>query len=457
MNNNVTRHSQGETLIALRNAAIKLLLIAGIAFVIIFILNSMMQSFLDREVAAISHFADKTAAAEAALLSSTNEADTAKLQYEAALSKAQQAEAYYQKYKDLGSFQDYGQFYELYQQVVSADIIILGTSHATHGINPKYLEEKNTGYKFFNFALNGSNPTYYYEWYTKLFKESGYPKPSMIIMSVDWFMYDDLWLWRRLSNDDSPDRPVDIMRKLTKSNKKTETKTDTGVSDAVQAAIDITLTGKSAAATNKKLSIDSILEAIFSRIAVIHSRDRIFEMISSYFTADNSTSASETTAADETTADTASGEKPVYTLPVYKHPNLIDGSGFVTSGFYQGYIPWENGYNGQTTDVGCTDNPTQVKDFKRLLDIFKKEGIPVVFVMCPENIPGRNAPQFNEKNANIVKLAEQYGIPFLNYNTDLASEINDNYKYYSDWGHMNTKGSTLFSQKLAEDITKYLP
>lgn len=457
MNNNVTRPSQGETLTALRNAAIKLLLVAGMAFVIIFILNSMMQSFLDHEVAAISQLADKTAAAEDALLTSTDEAETAKLQYEASLSKAKQAEAYYQKYKDIGSYQDYGQFYELYEQVVSADIIILGTSHATHGINPKYLEENNTGYKFFNFALNGSNPTYYYEWYTKLFNESGYPKPKMVIMCVDWFMFDDSWLWRRLSNDDSPDRPVDIMRKLQKSNTKSETKTDTGVSDAVQAAIDNTLSGKSTVTANKKMSIDSILEVIFSRIAVIHARDRIFEMISSYFTADDGTSAPETTAVEETTAGTGSGEKPVYTLPVYNHSYLIDGSGFVTSGFYQGYIPWESGYNGQTTDAGCSDNPTQVKDFKRLLDIFQKEGIPVVFFTCPENIPGRNAPQFDEKNAYLVKLAEQYKIPYLNYNTDLVSEINDNYKYFSDWGHLNTKGSTLFSQKLAEDITDYLP
>jgi hypothetical protein len=345
MNSNVTRPSQGETLSALRNAAIKLLIVAGIAFVIVFILNSMMQSFLDREVAAISQLAEKTAAAEAALLASTDEAETAKLQYEASLTKAQQAEAYYQKYKDLGSFQDYGQFYELYQQDVSADVIILGTSHATHGINPKYLEEKNTGYKFFNFALNGSNPTYYYEWYTKLFKESGYPKPKMIIMGVDWFMFDDGWLWRRLSNDDSPDRPVDIMRKLKKSETKTQTKTqtkiDTGVSDAVQAAIDNTVSGKSTVTANNKISMDSILTAVFSKIAVIHSRDRIFEMLGSYFTADNGTSAAETTAAEETTAeettaDTGNGEKPVYKLPVYKHPYLIDGSGFVTSGFYKG-------------------------------------------------------------------------------------------------------------------------
>jgi lysophospholipase L1-like esterase len=98
-----------------------------------------------------------------------------------------------------------------------------------------------------------------------------------------------------------------------------------------------------------------------------------------------------------------------------------------------------------------------VKDFKRLLDLFKKDGIPVLFVMCPENIPGRNAPQFDEKNANLVKISKEYGISFLNYNTDLASEINDDYKNYSDWGHLNTKGSTLFSQKLGEDITEYLP
>lgn len=464
-NNASVRPTRSEIFKALRNSLIKSFIVVFISLTLIFILNIMMQSFLDKEVAEISKLADKTAEAEAALKASTDDTQTARLQYEADLLKAEQAEAYYQKYKNLGSYQDYGQFYELYTKTVSADIIILGTSHATHGINPKYLEEKNTDYKFFNFALNGSNPTYYYNWYTKLFAESEYPTPKMIIMSVDWFMFDDGWLWRRLSNDDSPDRPVDIMRKLIASApKKSTSKTETGVSDAVQEAINKTIAGEATETKNEKISIfdiDGILEVVFSRIAVIYARDRIFEMIGSHFTSDNDDNdetLNETTAAvEETTNETDKDEIPVYKLPVYNHPYLIDGSGFVTSGFYQGYIPWENGFGGHRSDAGCNDNPSQVKDFTKLLDIFKKEGIPMVFVMCPEYIPGRNAPQFDEKNNYLIKLAEQYEIPYLNYNTDLVSDLNNDYMYFSDWGHMNTAGSTLFSKTLANDITEYLP
>lgn len=460
MNNNAIKPSKTELTAAFRNAGLKLILVLGIAFTVIFILNSMMQSFLDREVAAISALADKTAAAEAALLASTNEAEKAKLQYEADLLKAEQAEAFYQKYKDRGSYQDYGQFYELYEQVVSADIIIIGTSHATHGINPKYLEEENPEYKFFNFALNGSNPTYYYEWYTKLFKESGYPVPKTIIYSVDWFMFDDSWLWRRLSNDDSPDRPVDIMRTLRKSKAavKKETEPSPEVSKAIEAAINDTLSGESAESEKIEIKdIDSLLEAVFSRVAIIYARDRIFEMLGSYFKKDDGIPDAETTVEETTSVTEDKEETPVYTLPVYKHPYLIDGSGFVTSGFYKGFIPWENNYSGHTSDAGCRDNQSQIRDFKRLLDLFKKENIPVVFIMCPEHLPGRNAPQFDEKNAYLISIAEQYGIPYLNYNTDLVSDLNNDHEYFSDWGHMNTKGSTKFSKMLAKDIKEYLP
>ncbi len=464
MDNPSVRPERPEVLKALGYAALKSLAVAAVAFAVVFGLNLMMQNFLDREVAEMSRLAEKTAAAEAALLASTDETETLQLQYEADLLKAKQAEAFYQKYKDLGSYQDYGQYYELFTQTVAADILILGTSHATHGINPKFLEDKNPDHTFYNFALNGSNPTYYYEWYTGLFAEAGYPKPKMIVMCVDWFMFDDGWLWRRIANDDNPDRPADIMRKLVAAAPKTQApKTDTGVSEAVKEAISSTISGESAEAKREKagiLDIDGILEAVFSRVAVIYARDRIFEMIGSTFAPEKEEAPAETEPAAETTeepAETGKDSEPKYELPVYKHDYLIDGSGFVTSGYYNGYIPWESGFGGQASDAGCSDNPSQVKDFTRLLDLFEKDGIPVVFVMCPEYIPGRNAPQFDEKNAYLISLAEKYEIPYLNYNTDLASDLNGDYTFFSDWGHMNTAGSTRFSKILAQDLAEYLP
>ncbi len=447
-----------EILKKTRVIMIKAFFVLLIAFIVIFILNMMMQTFLDREIIELSKIAEKTAAAEAALNTAEDAVEIARLKYEADLLKMQQAEAFYQKYKDRGSYQDYGQFYELYTNTVSADIIILGTSHATHGINPKYLEEENTGYKFFNFALNGSNPTYYYNWYTKLFKETEYPKPKMIIMSVDWFMFDDGWLWRRLEHDDSPDRPVDIMRQLVASMPKVSAKTETGVSDAMRDAIIKTITGEHIEKNAKKINvfdIDGMLEIIFSRIAVIYARDRIFEMLSSYFSHDNEPTYDPV--ADDAGTSAAYNEITHYTLPVYEHPFLMDGLGFVTSGYYQGYIPWESGFGGHVSDADCSDNPSQVKDFSRLLDLFKQEEIPVIFVMCPEYIPGRNAPQFYVNNDYLIALSEQYKIPYLNYNTDLVSDFNNDYGNFSDWGHMNTKGSTDFSKALAKDIKIYLP
>ena len=52
--------------------------------------------------------------------------------------------------------------------------------------------------------------------------------------------------------------------------------------------------------------------------------------------------------------------------------------------------------------------------------------------------------------------AEERGIPFLNYNDELASGLNDDPSNYSDWGHMSKKGSTAFSKILAKDLRPVL-
>ncbi|MDA3886893.1 MAG: hypothetical protein PF638_14995 [Candidatus Delongbacteria bacterium] len=90
------------------------------------------------------------------------------------------------------------QYDEVVNKIVEANAIILGTSHATHSIRPSLLD--NSHYKFYNFALNGSNSTYYLNWYRKYFSIE-YPKPKLCIISVDWFLFDEKWLWRDFEKD----------------------------------------------------------------------------------------------------------------------------------------------------------------------------------------------------------------------------------------------------------------
>lgn len=90
------------------------------------------------------------------------------------------------------------QYEEVFSPRVNADVIILGASHATHGINPRHLESENL--KVFNFALNGAGPVFYWNWYQNIFSYY-YRKPWCILYAVHWIMFDDHLLWRRLEVD----------------------------------------------------------------------------------------------------------------------------------------------------------------------------------------------------------------------------------------------------------------
>ena len=87
---------------------------------------------------------------------------------------------------------------EVFHPKVNANVVILGASHATHGINPRYLEGEHR--KVFNFALNGAPPSFYLDWYQKVFRRY-YPKPSYVIYAVHWAMFDDRYLARQFHHD----------------------------------------------------------------------------------------------------------------------------------------------------------------------------------------------------------------------------------------------------------------
>jgi hypothetical protein len=90
------------------------------------------------------------------------------------------------------------QYEEAFHPKVNADVVVLGASQATHGINPKYLESEDL--KVFNFALNGAPPSFYIKWYQRVFRPF-YRKPLAIVYSVHWVMFDDQFLGRQFEND----------------------------------------------------------------------------------------------------------------------------------------------------------------------------------------------------------------------------------------------------------------
>lgn len=415
-------------------------------------LNGMMQRFLDDEVAVVTAAAERAAAIQKALDEAGESPEAIRLAAELAVKKAEQYEQFYQKYKTRFCYHYYGQFYEMFENQYNADTIFIGTSHAAHGVNPKYIEAENPDRSFFNFALNGSNPQYYLDWW-QVFLESGYPIPETIVYCVDWFMCDDGWLWRRIDFDTNPDCPVDIMRKIVKAEKRqAKTESDLGAESDTGSETDTAPGTESLANDSEKTRIpwwdvDEVLTYAFNRIPFIYSRDRIPEMLSYY------AHGGKIEVPQEPVGTEITEELPE--VPVYRHEYLTDSDGNITSEFYKGFEPWERAYDGTPMDQGCNDNPAQWEAFTALLDLFDGYGIHVVLVEVPEYVPGRNEWKMEENNARIAEIAAERGLTFYNYNGERYSAINDDYTCFSDWGHMNYKGSTDFSKTLAGDLAEY--
>ncbi len=62
--------------------------------------------------------------------------------------------------------------------------IIIGTSHATHGIRPAVISDNQAQY--YNFALNGGNSQFYLDWWDRVLLPN-HPKIDRCIVSVDNF------------------------------------------------------------------------------------------------------------------------------------------------------------------------------------------------------------------------------------------------------------------------------
>ena len=90
------------------------------------------------------------------------------------------------------------QYDEAFHPKVKAEVIIMGASHATHGVHPGYLETDHL--KVFNFAFNGASPLFNLNWFQKVFRPN-YPSPSCVIYGVHWVMFDGQFLQRKFEQD----------------------------------------------------------------------------------------------------------------------------------------------------------------------------------------------------------------------------------------------------------------
>lgn len=124
-------------------------------------------------------------------------------------------------------------------------------------------------------------------------------------------------------------------------------------------------------------------------------------------------------------------------------------------------VPLDQAYHGFCPAVCPTTPPGKIvaesvperrAALVRLTREWLERGITVIWVQTPEFLSARAIdPEYQEE---IAALARELGVPLLNYNTDRSSEFNSEPTNFCDWAHLNPKGADLFSQSLAEDLSK---
>ena len=278
----------------------------------------------------------------------------------------------------------YNHFELQYKEIVDPkkkiDGIILGTSHGTHGIRPQVLDSIGIG--FYNFAMNGGNPEFYWNWYTNIFAPN-HPKPAYCVWATDWFLFDTVWVWRQYEQDSEyfPD---------------------------------------SVFYANLKSGDYNTRSLILNRIPFTKYKS------------------------------------------VKDIPNIFrsyDESQFIISKYKDGFLPYwprkiekfKDRYTNKLKDIYKISGRQQ-QFFESLVERMKNDGINVILI---------NTPEYGSKKEDYKKIiafnyldsfAQKSNIPFINYNLEKRSPINDDKELFTDWGHLNDKGSLIFSAILRKDL-----
>ena len=86
--------------------------------------------------------------------------------------------------------------------------------------------------------------------------------------------------------------------------------------------------------------------------------------------------------------------------------------------------------------------------FRRILALAREEGIPLLLIGFPNPDYANDHMYYNK----IRNIAQEYGVPFTNYN-DPSLRFGLRYSSdFADWQHLNVKGSMNFTRKLGQDL-----
>lgn len=124
-------------------------------------------------------------------------------------------------------------------------------------------------------------------------------------------------------------------------------------------------------------------------------------------------------------------------------------------GYHYNDLTWNNDLLKAQQELGSFEiksDSAMILLFEKYLKECIQEKLKVVFVYSPEFIEGQ---KFVSNRSNILtlyyKFSKQYNIPFLDYSNDSMSFHKE---YFYNSGHLNKKGSEIFTGKLIDDLRK---
>ena len=127
---------------------------------------------------------------------------------------------------------------------------------------------------------------------------------------------------------------------------------------------------------------------------------------------------------------------------------------FLDGGTYKGYRGNEYGWDGTSLLRDTVYRISIEKEPIMMLDSFskrlKEDGIEVVYVKSPVYFPLRSKFENIKQTDSIFSyIATKYNIPILDY---YYSKISMDSMYFYNPGHLNKKGSELFTLELCKDL-----
>jgi len=84
----------------------------------------------------------------------------------------------------------------------------------------------------------------------------------------------------------------------------------------------------------------------------------------------------------------------------------------------------------------------------------KADGIAVVLVQMPVYAPERILRLGSSQM--VRRVADEAGVPFLDYLANPTSPFTRDFRQYADWVHLNRTGASLFSDAVREDLEQLL-